>query len=335
MAKTLSQFLTIFFLFFTLTLGVFQFVWVAPTARERDVTIGRGVPVYKIAQLLSDRQIISSALLFRAVVRFKKADGALQAGVYRFSPHISLAAVIDALKRGGRPLAAMLRIPEGSSSKEIARVLEERMRIPEAEFLSLVRQPNAELRADFPWLPDAINRAGLEGYLFGDTYELLEESRAQEVVQKMLRTFSKKALPVLLKIPKGYPLNLHETLTLASIVEREVATWEDRRIVTDIFLRRLRYGMALQADSTVNYATGKNVSRASFTDLETPSAYNTYKVRGLPPGPISNPTVLTLWAVIQPIANPYWYFLTDPEGHVYYSQTFAEHTQKKAAIYGR
>lgn len=335
MARTLPRSLAIFFLFFTLTLGVFQFVWVAPTGRELDVIIPRGVGVNTIARLLSDRQIISSALLFRAVVRLKKAEGALQAGVYRFSPHLSLLAVIDALKQGGRPLAAMLRIPEGSSSKEIARVLFERIGIPEQEFLSVVREPNAALLTDFSWLPEAVSVVGLEGYLFGDTYELLEDSKAQEVVRKMLATFAAKALPVFAKTPKGYPLDLHETLTLASIVEREVATWEDRRIVTDLFLRRLKYGMALQADSTVNYATGKNVSRASFADLETASAYNTYKVRGLPPGPIANPTVLTLWAVIQPIANPYWYFLTDPEGNVYYSQTFAEHTQKKAAIYGQ
>ncbi len=322
-------------LLFTIAAALVQFVWVSPSSSEVDVIIARGSKATEIGEKLAEREVIQSQFLFRALVSLQRQEEKLQAGVYRFPPHVALPNVIAMLLRGGRPLAAMVRIPEGSSSREIARILFERMHIPEEAFLAIVQQPSTGLLSDFPWLPEQAHRVGLEGYLFGDTYELRKDSRAEEVVRKMLFTFEQKALPVLKKAPKGYPLNLHETLTLASIVEREVATWEDRRLVTDLFLRRLRYTIALQADSTVNFVTGKNVSRASLTDLETVSPYNTYKVRGLPPGPIANPTVLTFWAVIQPLRNPYWYFLTDRAGTVYYSRTFAEHVQKKMSIYGR
>jgi len=126
---------------------------------------------------------------------------------------------------------------------------------------------------------------------------------------------------------------VHEILTLASILEKEVSTENDRKIVADIFYKRLEIGMALQADSTVNYASGKSVPRASGKDLETDSPYNTYKYKGLPPGPICNPSLSAIKAAIYPAKNDYWYFLTTPDGKVIYSKTHDEHVKAKAKYY--
>lgn len=331
----MSRWLAIFFLCVTVALGLFQFVWVGPSSREVDVTIVRGMSLHDIAVILKQRHVITTTQVFVLTVKLQNVELALRAGEYRFAPHPSVREVITWLNRGPRDVERMIRIPEGLTTRELATLLETQTHIPASEILTVVSHPSEALVSRFPWLPVQTRVWGLEGYLLGDTYEVLQDSRAEEVIATMLSNFQRKALPVLAKTSPKYPLDLHETVTLASIIESEVATWKDRRIVADIFLRRLRRGVALQADSTVNYATGKNRSRVSFEDLTSPSAYNTYKYPGLPPGSIASPSILSLWAVIQPIANPYWYFLTDPQGNIYYSQTFSEHAEKKFAIYGR
>jgi UPF0755 protein len=125
-------------------------------------------------------------------------------------------------------------------------------------------------------------------------------------------------------------MTLHEVLTLASIVQREVRKESEMKNVADVFLKRLSIGMALQADSTVNYITGGDDPSISLDDRDIESPYNTYQNPGLPPGPISNPGLDALTAVIHPASNPYLYFLTDDLGNVYYARTFDEHLANKA-----
>jgi UPF0755 protein len=171
----------------------------------------------------------------------------------------------------------------------------------------------------------------LEGYLFPDTYRLFKKATPGEIVGELAANLERRLEGAGLaeKIAaSGH--SLHEILTLASIVEREVRSPEDRRLVADIFWRRLAAGLALQADSTVNYATGKSVAAASAEDLKTASRFNTYRYPGLPPGPICNPGLSAIRAVLEPEPNRYWFFLTDDEGQVHYAATFEEHTQNKA-----
>ncbi len=315
--------------------GSFPLLWTGPANTSVDVTIPRGASLHDIAVLLTQKGVITTPQLFALVVKLQRAELALRAGEYRFPPHPSIPEVVAWLNRGPRDIERMVRVPEGLTIRELAALLEREVHISATQILTVVNHPSEQLVSRFPWLPAQTRQAGLEGYLLGDTYEVLQDSKPEEVVAMMLLNFQRKALPALAKAPARYPLDLHETVALASIVESEVATWQDRRIVADMFLRRLRRGGALQADSTVNYATGKNRSRVSFEDLASTSPYNTYRYPGLPPGPIANPSLLSLWAVIQPIPNSYWYFLTDRAGNVYYSQTFEEHAAKKAGIYGR
>jgi len=123
---------------------------------------------------------------------------------------------------------------------------------------------------------------------------------------------------------------MHEMLTMASIIEREVRGDVDRKMISDLFWRRLDIGMALQADSTVNYVTGGKNPSISFVDRDIDSPYNTYKYRGLPPGPISNPSLSSIEAAIYPEQNNYFFFLTDPAGKVYYGRTLGEQGANRA-----
>lgn len=172
--------------------------------------------------------------------------------------------------------------------------------------------------------PLSPNGATLEGYLFPDTYRVVTTASAQQIALKMLQNFNRRTADVAASGTITY-----DTLILASIVEREVRGDADRKIVADLFLRRLAEGMALQADSTVNYVTGKKTPALSAEDRDIDSPWNTYLHRGLPPTPISNPSLSAIRAVLDPTPNAYVYFLTDAEGTVHYARTFAEHVANK------
>jgi UPF0755 protein len=157
-----------------------------------------------------------------------------------------------------------------------------------------------------------------EGYLFPDTYRFYLDATSEDVIKRMKDTFLKKVGNI-----------NKDDLILASIVQREVAGAEDMKIVAGIFKKRLVKGIALQADSTVNYVTGKSNPRSLIKDTKIDSPYNTYKYPGLPPGPISNPGLSAILAVKNPETSPYLYFLTTPDNKVIYSKNFEEHKQAR------
>jgi UPF0755 protein len=154
--------------------------------------------------------------------------------------------------------------------------------------------------------------------------------KTEDLVATLLRNFGAKLTPTLRAKAAEEGRPLFDVVTMASIVEAEVRGDEDRRMVADIFWRRLDVGMALQADSTVNYVTGKGHASVSLEDTEVESRYNTYKYPGLPFGPICNPGLSAIKAAVDPKPNAYWYFLTDKEGTVHYGKTLDEHNTNKA-----
>lgn len=171
--------------------------------------------------------------------------------------------------------------------------------------------------------------ASLEGYLFPDTYRVAKKTPVESLVQKMLRRFEQKFPTSWRDQLQAQGHSVYQVVILASIIEKEVPDDADRAKVADIFWRRLKIGQALQADSTINYLTGKATPSVSAADLAINSPYNTYRYRGLPPGPISNPGESALQAAVYPSSNQYWYFLTTPDGQVIYSKTYAQHVAAK------
>jgi UPF0755 protein len=169
----------------------------------------------------------------------------------------------------------------------------------------------------------------LEGYLFPDTYFFPPMASDQDIIEKMKETFDKKVSPYMEEI-KNSGRSLGEIVTLASILEEEVQTTEDRKLVADLLLRRMAMHMPLQVDATLTYEIGKGSLELSTKDLKKDSPYNTYTRRGLPPTPISNPGLDTILAALHPTLNDYLFYLSDKDGITHFAKTHAEHVTNKA-----
>jgi UPF0755 protein len=241
-----------------------------------------------------------------------------------------------------------IRIIEGWSNKEIAAYLEKQGIISAADFLRGIK--NFDTKEYDNFLPQQA-KGDLQGFLYPDSYRLFKsisdrsltpaDEASKTIIKKLLDTFKKRLPANTEALAKKQGLSLYEAITLASIIENETGRNavsaeskakldEERRIVAGIFYNRLNAGMALQSDATINYFTGKNDPSPLLEDLEKNSPYNTYKNPGLPPGPICNPSLASIKAVLNPKKTDYYYFLhVQPGGQVLYSKTFEEHVQKK------
>ena len=178
-------------------------------------------------------------------------------------------------------------------------------------------------------LKDKPSFVSLEGFLFPDTYRIYRDSSSEEMIKIFLANFEKKISPEMREKFTAQKRSVFAVIIMASIIEKEVRGDEDRRLVSDIFWRRLEKGMPLQADSTVNYVVGENNPSSTAEDLAFNSLYNTYKYPGLPLGPICNPGLSAIVAAIDPVSNANWYFLTDKTGAVHYAKTLEEHNRNK------
>ena len=283
--------------------------------------------VAKEANNLKEEGIIKSEWLFNSFVRFTGSGEKLQAGTYELKPGEGIAALFLTFRSGHNQQDITVTIPEGYTLAQIGEGLQQKLAIDPIDW-----QMAVAVSSDLNDLVVAsLNKPAsvdLEGYLFPDTYRFIKGVTAHEVASTMIQTLRDKLETNAEML--GTIKNIHELLTLASILEREVVSDGDRAIVADIFLRRLEIGMALQADSTVNYITGKDTPSISLTDRDIDSPYNTYQNPGLPPGPICNPGLSAIFAAANPIVNEYWYFLTDSDGQVHYAKTYEEHLQNKA-----
>ncbi|MEO7965651.1 MAG: endolytic transglycosylase MltG, partial [Gemmatimonadaceae bacterium] len=172
----------------------------------------------------------------------------------------------------------------------------------------------------------------LEGYLFPDTYTFPPGAKARDVVNAMVERFEKAWKPEWDAELKSRAITRHAAVTMASIVEKEARVPEERPVISAVYYNRLKAGMLLQADPTVQYALGKHVDRVLFKDLEIDSKYNTYKYPGLPPGPIASPGAPSLLAAVAPAKVPFLYFVADNDGHHEFRRTFAEHSEAIRSI---
>jgi UPF0755 protein len=217
-----------------------------------------------------------------------------------------------------------ITIIEGWRIQDIAASLDKSGVVSADDFISAAKIDN--WRDQYGFLSDPKIKS-LEGYLFPDTYRIFTDASSSDIIEKMLDNFDHKVTPEMRAQLAAKQRSLHDMVILASIIEREALYDEDRAMIADIFLKRLEAGIGLQSDATINYITGKKTVRPTFDDLKVNSLYNTYKYRGLPPGPISNPGLASLQAAIYPRANDYYYFLTDSDGRAHFGRTFAEHQQ--------
>lgn len=289
-----------------------------------------GTDAFALASDLRSAGVIRSEYAFLYRLWDEESWKTLQAGEYLLSGAMTIPEIIGKLSRGETIQKGIkVTFPEGWTAAEMAARLTERG-LPGSEFLELVNDPRSEWRTEFPFLENLPQEASLEGVLFPDTYFFSLEFGPEAIVRKMLMNFQERigsAPDFSEKIGKSW----YDSLILASIVEAEVKTESDRRMVADIFLRRMTVGMPLQSDATVRYVLGETKIQHSLDDIAVDSPYNTYKYKGLPPGPIGNPGIVSLRAATAPQVNPYLYFLNNPEtGETVFSVTFEEHVENKA-----
>lgn len=289
-----------------------------------------GVGVLELGGQLEDKGIISSQYAFAWEVATKKLSRKLIAGEYELSGDQSIQSILVDFT-SGKVAAHDVKVtfPEGWTARLMAERLNKN-NLPGDAFLAEAMKPGLVWRDKYPFLKSLPVGASLEGFLFPDTYRFAPDVAANDIIDTMLSTFNKRFGEELRTGPMSQKHSLFDIVTLASIVEEEGRLEKDRQIIADIFWKRLASGQAFQSDATVNYVLGTLKEQPTLKDIDVDSPYNTYKYPGLPPGPISNPSLMSLKAAVSPTPNPYYYFLNNLDTkEMYYAKTFEEHVENR------
>lgn len=295
---------------------------------QRTFVIREGQGVNQISAELYDANLIKNKFVFETWLWIKKSEDNIIAGVYQIPKDISIRHLANLFIVGPGDSQYAVTILEGWTRGLMNDTLAKAELDPE-QFMALSARAS-DFKDTYDFLSDAPAGASLEGYIFPDTYFVDQSTSEEDFIIKTLNNFDRKLTPAIREELNQQGKTIFEVITLASIVEREVPKLSDKKMVADVFLKRLHAGIGLQSDATVNYVTGKGLAQPSLEDLQIDSPYNTYKYKGLPPGPISNPGIDSIVAVVYPTANDYYYFLTTVDGEVIYSRTYDEHLVNKA-----
>ncbi|MBA5729087.1 endolytic transglycosylase MltG [Aerococcaceae bacterium INB8] len=300
-----------------------------------EVTIPFDSTSDDVANILEENGIVRHADIFGIYMKANNEE-ALQAGHYEFSPSMDAQQVLTTIQAGGEPIFVdadtTITVIEGTTIDEIATLVNENTAITEEEFMDTVQDEEfiTNLQSQFPSLLEEVTQLEglnytLEGYLFPATYDYFAGMTAQELITEMVSASNLNYQRLVDDLTNTY-LSYHEVLSLASIIEREAITEEDRGLVSGVFYNRLEVGMPLQSDVTVLYALGEHREFVTYTDLEVDSPYNLYMYEGLTPGPIGTPSYQAIVAAIYPTWNDYYYFVADIDTQeIYYSSTIEEH----------
>ncbi len=335
---------TIFFLsiiagvLFSFTASVIRPTW-RIDGSNTVFEIEKGKSVIEIAESLEKEGVIGSRYSFLGFLVLSGKTGNIQAGNYSLDSDMSVVDIVHEFESGNVSTNA-ITIVEGWNLREIANVLEAEGLIDRNDFFEVtglskpqavleeIDQPEKE-KFDFDILND-LESDSLEGYLFPDTYRFTSESE-EEIVETMIRNFELrlKRANLFEKIKKS-ELTMHEIITMASLIEKEVPDPDEMRMVSDILRRRIEAGIPLQVDATVNYITGRRGIDVTINETNIDSPFNTYQNLGLPKGPIASPSTNSLEAVLNPKPNEYWYYLSNPKtGDTIFSKNHLEHVQAK------
>ena len=279
-----------------------------PQGQEEFFLVKKGDSVFQIGQNLEQRGFIKNKYLFNLYVLASGKQSKLQAGEYVLSSSMSISKISQKLI-SGNIAKEIITIPEGWNLRDIAWYFENKGMFQAEELYEMTE---------------------LEGYLFPDTYEISRGASLEEIVKKMTDNFNKKLTPELREDIQKQEKTVSEIVIIASLLEKEIQTLEDKKMVAGVLLNRLQVGMPLQVDATITYITKKQTTNISKEDTQIDSPYNTYKYTGLPLGPICNPGMESIKAAIYPQPNSYWYYLSTPEGETIFSKTLEEHNIAKA-----
>jgi len=306
----------------------------------QEFVVKEGEATKQISANLQEKDLIQNSFYFNFYIFVKRADKKLKTGVYQINTQMSVADIANILTGSELSQEGKIIIIEGWNSKEIANYVadfharystengnyEEIKKNFKKKFLDEVNNPQ---KYSYGFFADKPKEASLEGYLYPDTYYIFRDTEPEEIIEKMLINFDQKVTKEIRDQIRDKDMTLHEVLTMASIIQKEVKTPEEMRKVAGVYFNRLAADKALESDSTLTYITGKNQTRASKKDLKIDSPYNSYLYKGLPPGPIGNPSLDAIMAVLNPEEHDFMFFITDDKtGEAIFSKTGFEHQQK-------
>lgn len=299
----------------------------------------KGEDVLEIAKRLKNENLIRNSFSFLVYLGILGRAKEVKAGVYEFSPKMSIAEIVKDLTEGNIA-KVKITVLEGWNLKDIAEYFESLGFFSKEDFYKVAGYPPSEnfsfsyqipetLKEEFPFLKNLPQGSSLEGFLMPDTYFVKLKSSPVEIVKILLSNFQKKVLEnkeIALALKNQ---SLFKVITLASLLEKEVKTFKDKQIVAGILIKRLNHKIPLQVDATLTYILGKKSTKISIKETKIKNPYNTYLYLGLPPGPIANPGLESIKAVLNPVFTDYWYYLSKPDGTTVFSRTFTEHVNAK------
>lgn len=303
--------LLIVILFFFFGIFLWQGIYLPKDSisESKIFSIERGESLFQIAENLEKEGLIKSKYFFDFYVLIKGKAKNLQAGRYELSSAMNIAEIAQKIISGDIA-KEKITIIEGWTLREIGFYFENRGICRAKELYEGMKE--------------------LEGYLFPDTYEIRKGASLEEIVKKMRENFEKKLTPDLRKEIERQGKTISQIVTMASLLEKEVKTKEEKELVSGILWKRLENNIPLQVDATITYITGKKTTKISKEETQIDHPYNTYKYLGLPPGPICNPGLDSILAAIYPKDSEYWYYLSTPDGRTIFSKTLKEHNLAKA-----
>jgi len=332
---------SLLFLMVIVAVSGLYYVWnqLSPTKAGApiELTITKGMSANGVSKLLEENGIIKNSFIFGYYLVLKDEGANFQAGKYELTPGMDKAEIIAKLNAGNviAEDTVMFTIPEGYTIEQIADKLSEEGLGNHDTFLKLVNEdrawPGAETALLLPKELD-VTKYRLEGYLFPDTFEFVKGISEEDIILRLLKEQDRK----LATLPEDWVdqldvlgVSMHEMLTIASLIEREVVVDAERPIVAGVIYNRLAKPMRLQIDATIQYALDEQKEVLSYEDTELDSPYNTYVIDGLPPGPIANPSLDSIKAALYPEAHKYFYYVTKKDGtntHLF-AETYNQHQQ--------
>ncbi len=330
----------VFLILFSTGYYFYEGIYKSPNSQkiEQSFVVGKGAGAKQIAMELTDEKIISDPYPFLVYLFFTDSYKKIKAGHYNLNSQMSGKEIADTII-DGKIAKTKITVIEGWNIDQIGVYLQSQKITTQASLYKITGDPmnsippnlSEDIYNRFSFLKDKPKQASLEGYLFPETYYIEDDTDTENVVTKMISELDKKITSQMREDIIKQNKNIFQIITMASIIEKEVKTLTDKKMISGILWNRIQIGQPLQADATVLYALNKNGANKVYTKYtEIDSPYNTYKYKGLPAGPICSPGLDSIIAAIYPTPNDYFYYLSKPDGTTIFNKNLEEHNIAKA-----
>lgn len=320
--------IAIVFIMLAILIGAFVAYEIGPYDRKNKkdiiIDIPSGSSVSNISNILYENKLIKNKALFKLVVKLSNDSHSIKAGKYLVNQTYSNKDILNLLISGKIYNDGIkVTIPEGLTSKEIIDILVNKNIGDKANYEKLVKEPS-KFYDKYPFLKES-DITLLEGFLYPDTYYFSKDDSEFKVLSTMISRFTSEYTDELIKRQKELNMTLEEVVNMASIIEKEAVLDKDRPLIASVFYNRLKIGMPLQSDATIQYIFDERKQIVTYNDLKIDSPYNTYINKGLPPTPISNPGIKSIKAALYPEKTDYLYFVATIDGGNNYSTNYQDH----------